>query len=216
MLLALDTATDFASIALYDGQAVVAELNWLSPRRHTVSLAVQVDQLLKLAALAPQDLTALAVGIGPGSYTGTRIAISYAKGVAAALALPLVGVSSLDALVYPHLPAQWPVCGLVAAGRGRYDWALYAANSSQPQRISDYGLHKLPQLLPQLQPPLLFVGELSPADKASLTQAWGADAHIVSPARAVRRAGALAELAWQRLQAGDVDDQVTLSPIYLS
>ncbi len=215
MLLALDTATRYASIALYDGQSVVAELNWRSDRRHTVELAPQVDNLLRLAGIAPADLTALGVSIGPGSYTGTRIALSYAKGVVLARDLPLVGVSTLDALAYPHLPAHRPLCAVVAAGRGRYCWAVYAAAEMQPERITDFGLDKLPELLPQIQPPMIFVGELNEEDMARLEAAWGKEAIVLSPARAVRRAGALAELAWKRLQAGDVDDPVALSPIYL-
>lgn len=215
MLLALDTATQYASIALYDGQTVIAELNWRSDRRHTVELAPQVDNLLRLADVTLADLTALAAGIGPGSYTGTRIALSYAKGIVLARDLPLIGISTLDALAYPHLPAPKPLCAVVAAGRGRYCWAVYASNELQPRRLTEFGLDKLPELLPQIQPPLIFVGELSPEDKARLATDWGGDAAILSPARSMRRAGALAELAWARLQADDVDDPITLSPIYL-
>ena len=215
MLLALDTATQYASIALYDGRAVIAELNWRSDRRHTVELAPQVDNLLRLAGVTPADLTALAVGIGPGSYTGTRIALSYAKGIVLARNLPLIGIPTLDALAYPHLPAPRPLCAVVAAGRGRYCWAVYAPGEQHPRRLTDFGLDKLPELMSQVQPPLSFVGELSPEDKERLLADWGTEVGIVPPALAVRRAGALAELAWARLQAGDVDDPVSLSPIYL-
>ncbi len=215
MLLALDTATQYASIALYDGQSVVAELNWRSDRRHTVELAPQVNNLLRLAGVAPADLTALATGIGPGSYTGTRIALSYAKGVVLARDLPLIGVPTLDVLAYPHLPAGRALCAVVAAGRGRYCWAVYAPDDPQPRRLTEFGLDKLPALLPRLPSPLLFIGELSSEDKALLDAEWGEDAIILPPALAVRRAGALAELAWARLQRGDVDDPVALSPIYL-
>jgi tRNA threonylcarbamoyladenosine biosynthesis protein TsaB len=215
MLLSLDTATQNASIALYDGESVVAELNWRSERRHTVELAPQVENLLRLANITPADLTALGVSIGPGSYTGTRIALSYAKGVVLARNLPLIGISTLDALAYPHLPASQPLCALVAAGRGRYCWTVYAPNAESPQRQTDFGLNKLPQLLPQIQPPMRFVGELSPEDKARLGAESGADALIPSPARSMRRAGVLAELAWDRLQGGDIDDPLSLSPIYL-
>jgi len=215
MLLALDTATQYASIALYDGQAVVAELSWRSERRHTVELAPQVANLLQLAGLGPADLTALAVAIGPGSYTGTRIALSYAKGIVLARQLPLVGIPTLDALAYPHLPAALPVCALVAAGRGRYCWTTYAAKEALPRRLRDFGLHRLPEILPELSPPMLFTGELNAEDKALLNDAWSHEAVLAPPALSVRRAGALAELAWQRLQTGDVDDPVSLSPIYL-
>ncbi len=215
MLLALDTATQYASIALHDGDAVIAELSWRSDRRHTVELAPQVDSMMALAGVTPADLTALGVSIGPGSYTGTRIALSYAKGIVLARDLPLIGIPTLDALAYPHLSAQQPLCAVVAAGRGRYCWAVYASGERHPHRLTDFGLDKLPELMSQVRPPLLFVGELSPEDKGRLAAEWGEEVSIVPPALAVRRAGALAELAWMRLQAGDVDDPVSLSPIYL-
>lgn len=215
MLLALDTATQYASIALYDGRAVIAELNWRSDRRHTVELAPQVANLLRLAGVTPADLTALGVAIGPGSYTGTRIALSYAKGVVLARDLPLIGIPTLDALAYPRLPATQPLCALVAAGRGRYCWTTYASGQARPQRLRDFGLARLPEILPELTPPMLFVGELSAEDKKLLGQAWGEAAGIAPPALAMRRAGALAELAWARWQAGERDDAITLSPIYL-
>ena len=215
MLLALDTATQYASIALYDGQAVMAELSWRSERRHTVELAPQVANLMQLAGVGPADLTALAVAIGPGSYTGTRIALSYAKGVVLARQMPIVGIPTLDALSYPHLPATLPVCALVAAGRGRYCWATYAAEESLPRRLRDFGLNRLPEILPELNPPMLFTGELDADAQALLRETWKQEAVLTPPALSVRRAGALAELAWQRLQAGEVDDPVSLSPIYL-
>ena len=215
MLLALDTATQFASIALYDGVAVLAELNWRSERRHTVELAPQVDALLALRNITPQDLTALAVAIGPGSYTGTRIALSFAKGIVAATGLPLVGVTTLDALAYPHIRTDAALCALVAAGRKRHCWASYAPGSGQPQRTSEWGLNRLPEILPELPSPVWLVGELSQDDVQWLRSRGGESLDIIPPALAVRRAGALAALAWPRLQAGDFDDPTTLSPIYL-
>ncbi len=214
MLLALDTATDFASIALYDGRQVLGEMNWRTQRRHTGEVMPQVEALLRLIGVGPTALTAVAVAIGPGSYTGTRVGVSLAKGMVAAAGLPLVGVPTLDVVAYPHL-GPWPVCALLAAGRGRYNAALYAAEMSWPRRLGDWQLGTLAELLARLSPPLRFVGELAPADAETLVQAWGDQAAIVPPALAVRRAGVLAALAWHRLQAGECDDPITLSPIYL-
>ena len=215
MLLALDTATQFASIALYDGVSVLAELNWRSERRHTVELAPQVDALFALRNITPQDLTALAVAIGPGSYTGTRIALSFAKGIVAATGLPLVGIPTLDALAYPHIRPDSALCALVAAGRNRYCWASYAPGSGFPERSSAWGLHRLPEILPQLTSPMRFVGELSQDDVHFLHSSGHESIDIITTSLAVRRAGVLAELAWLRLQTGDVDDPTTLGPIYL-
>jgi tRNA threonylcarbamoyladenosine biosynthesis protein TsaB len=214
MLLALDTATAFASVALYDGRQVLGEVSWQTQRRHTAEVMSQIEALVRLVGMGPAALTAVAVAIGPGSYTGTRVGVSLAKGMVAAAGLPLVGVPTLDVVAYPHLGA-WPVCALVAAGRGRYHAAVYAADIAWPRRLGDWQLGTLAELLARLTPPLRFAGELAPADAETLAQAWGDRAAIVPPALAVRRAGILAALAWRRLQAGERDDPITLSPIYL-
>lgn len=215
MLLALDTATDNASIALHDGGQVLAELSWRSRRRHTVELAPQVDALLRLAPAAPGDLTAVAVSIGPGSYAGTRVALSFAKGVIAALGLPLLGIPSLDVLAYPHLHPTLPLVTLIEAGRGRYNWASYAPGGPAPHRLRQWGLDPLPALLAQCPSPCRFVGEIDPAAAAQI-KAWDASAHLIPPGLGLRRAGVLAELAWQRLRRGEQDEPALLGPIYLS
>ncbi len=215
MLLALDTATDNASIALHDGAQVWAEISWRSRRRHTVELAPQVDALLRLAGAAPGDLTALAVSIGPGSYAGTRVGLSFAKGLVAALSLPLLGIPSLDILAYAHPHPTLPLVALIAAGRGRYNWALYAPAAALPQRQSAWGLDALPALLARCTPPLRFVGDLDAAAAAQI-QAWDAAATLIPPGLGLRRAGVLAELAWQRRRRGERDDPILLEPIYLT
>ena len=223
MHLALDSATDFASVALYDGKQILAESTWRSHRRHTVDLAPQVDALLRLVLITPLDLMAVAVSIGAGSYTGTRVALSLAKGVVFARNLPLVGLPTLDVVAYPHLDALLPVCALEAAGRGRYGWALYAPASGRSpatgqdglQRLSAWRLDRIEDLLPHLTPPVRFAGELSPEDAALIRHQWQDGADIVSPSLALRRAGVLADLAWRRWQAGETSEPSTLSPIYL-
>ncbi|NOZ71190.1 MAG: tRNA (adenosine(37)-N6)-threonylcarbamoyltransferase complex dimerization subunit type 1 TsaB [Chloroflexi bacterium] len=215
LMLALDTATQYASIALYDGEQVIAELNWRSQRRHTVELAVQVDNLFHLQHLTPNDLEVVAVAIGPGSFTGSRIALSYAKGLVAVNALPLVAVPTLDCLAYVAPSESTPICALVAAGRRRFCWAVYSKAGSSLQRQTDWGLHPLPEILTTLSAPTYFIGELNPTERADLLQAPQV-AGVAAAALSVRRAGVLAELGWARWQAKDIEDPVTLSPIYLS
>src|SRR5579859_1254317 len=119
MLLALDTATRFISIALHDGQAVAAEATWLAGAYHTVELAPQVALLLRRAGVEPGQLRGVAVAIGPGSYTGLRIGLGFAKGLSLANALRLVGVPTLDILMRAQPPRAERALALLQAGRGR-------------------------------------------------------------------------------------------------
>src|SRR5262249_9497463 len=91
MLLALDTSTGLASVALYDG-AVRAEATWRAGREHSTQVLPGAVRLLEQQRLEPSDLRGVAVAIGPGSYTGVRVGIALAKGLAVALHVPLVGV----------------------------------------------------------------------------------------------------------------------------
>ena len=223
MLLALDTATRHAGLALYDGAQVVAELNWTSHDAQTVELLPRVDQCLRWAGLAPRDLSALAVNLGPGSFTGLRVALSLAKGMALPHGLPLIGVPGMDLTAYPHLGQGRPVAAVIAAGRGRCYCSVYrtmpapAGDGSAVTVAAWQGWRSPVTLVDEAALPAtlptdaLVAGELSPALVAALAAQGLAAA---SPAMAPRRAACLAELGWLRWQAGQVDDPAALNPIY--
>ena len=127
MLLALDTSTKQAGVALYsDQRGLVAEYNWHSANRHTEELLPAVAQMLAQAGLKPTDLTAIGMALGPGSFTGLRVGLAAAKGLALAHGLPLLGIPTLDAAAYPHQAQPAPVVAVLQAGRGRIYWAPYA------------------------------------------------------------------------------------------
>ena len=100
MLLALDTATPFVTVALHDGEQdeVVVELRSDRPMKHAEQLAPLIDQALQRAGIVRQDLSAIAVGVGPGPFTGLRVGLVTARTLAFALDLPVYGVCSLDVL----------------------------------------------------------------------------------------------------------------------
>ena len=123
-LLAIDSSTDQAGVGLYDGVRV-AELSWVAGRTQTASLLGQIQHLLTLHQLTPSDLAAIAVAIGPGTFSGLRVGISVAKGLVLGLGIPLVGVPTLTAAALPLAGAGAAVVAIVAAGRDRLVWAEY-------------------------------------------------------------------------------------------
>lgn len=217
MLLAIDTATRQAGIALYDGaRGLVAENNWHSANRHTEELLPAIAQMLGQAGVAARALTAVGVALGPGSFTGLRVGLAAAKGLALAHGLKLLGVPTLDAVAYPHQAQPVPVVALLQAGRGRVYWAAYAHGPAGWGAQSPYMLGTAVDVANATVRPMLFVGEVTPADRETLIKFAGRPrVQFLPPALAMRRAGYLAELAWMRYQAGAADDPATLSPIYL-
>ena len=169
MLLAIDSATQFLSIALHDGRALRAEWSLDAGRQHSARLAPMIQQLMRQAGVNSADLQALAVAVGPGSYTGVRIGVALAKGLAAVADLPLVPLTTLEIVLEAHSPSryQWPLIATAPAGRSRVIWAKYAPGGDvwvlrRPAEISTWE-----DLLAACQPPVTISGEITSAGLAS-------------------------------------------------
>src|SRR4030043_35039 len=128
MELAIDTSTDSCSIGLSQQGEMIAELTWHSGQNHTVELVPNIVSLLNHNRASPQSLTAVFVAKGPGSFNGLRVGISTAKGLALALNIPLVGISTLEVEAYPFAFTKLPICPIHNAGRGEIAAAIYQQN----------------------------------------------------------------------------------------
>ena len=128
-LLAIDTATQYLSLALRDGESLLADCAMQVGRGHNEALAPLIEQLMARTGVTMAQLQALAVAVGPGSYTGVRIGVALAKGMAAARGLPLIGVTTLETLVAavppPHEEAPRELFVTLPAGRNRIIYATY-------------------------------------------------------------------------------------------
>lgn len=213
MLLAIDTATTRASVALHDGHTLRDEFTWEAVRKHTVTLAPHIRQILAASDVTAQALTALAVCIGPGSYTGVRIGVAVAQGLAVTRRLPLIGVSTLDILVAAQPPDPRPLYALFAAGRKRAGFARYRWRSSQWEIETEVEVVTWAELAEQFSEPSIVVGEIEPQGWDAL-RPLGDLVEIPPPARHLRRAGFLADLAWARLRAGERGRPADIRPLY--
>jgi len=215
MILAIDTATDWIGLALHDGTAVLAEFGWRSRRTQTIELAPALAQLWSRTGVAPADLNAVAVAIGPGSYTGLRVGLALAKGLALGQNLPLIGVPTLDILAAAVCRLETDLVAVAEAGRtrlwaGQYQWAAKRGW----ERIGEPMLTNWDELVGRLQVPVAFAGEIDAA-AARLIRRANRSAIIAPPAESVRRAATLAEIGWWRWKRKQVDDPATLAPLYL-
>jgi tRNA threonylcarbamoyladenosine biosynthesis protein TsaB len=189
LMLALDSATELASVALHDGERVLSETTWLAGREHSTRLLMEVERALARINRPARDVTGLVVTTGPGSFTGVRVAIGVAKGIAAGLGVPLWGVTALDVLSVSVAP-RYATLRYVA---GKPEGAIASAN--------------LEELVALVQPDELLVGDV-PLDPGLLGKS-------VSPSVSLRRAGHLAELGWAAFRAGVPSDPADVDAIYL-
>lgn len=214
MLLAIDTSTTQIGIACYDAGGVLGEVQWQSGRNQTTQLLPQLDLLLAHLERSPADIEAIAVALGPGSWSGLRVGLSTAKGLAIARDLPLIGIGTLDLLAYQHYRPGLPVCPLIRLGRDRVATAIFTDAPAAPYVSAGRNL-TLAELAGTVQGRTLFCGDLDADIRTALEPVFGSDARFPTGAANVRRAGFLAELGWQRWQAGTIDDRAALEPIYL-
>lgn len=149
MILAIETAVERVGVAIGDGTGARASAMLASDRRHAESLAPMIDFVLGQAGLKVRDIDHIAVDVGPGLFTGMRVGMATAQSMAWALEIPVIPVSSLDALAFGHGPGEDPVAVALDARRGEVYFALYRESAE----------HGEPRLL---QPPAV----MSPQDAA--------------------------------------------------
>jgi tRNA threonylcarbamoyladenosine biosynthesis protein TsaB len=217
MLLAIDTATRAVSLALSDGQTILAESTWLTSNHHTVELTPALHDLLARAGVSPPNLTALAVTRGPGSYTGLRIGMSLAKGLALAASppLPIISIPTLDvtAAAQPHLADR--LCAVAQAGRKRINAGYYRWGEDEGWQVdSEPFITEWGTLLETITGTWQVAGEIDPAGREAVSHRSQV---LVAPLAArLRRAGYLAQLAYRKLSAGQPADPALAAPVYLS
>jgi tRNA threonylcarbamoyladenosine biosynthesis protein TsaB len=232
ILLALDTSTRSVGVALYEAAHILSEFIWTSIDHHTVELAPAVAEALLRSGITARELSAVGVATGPGSFTGLRIGLALAKGIALARRLPVIGVPTLDILAAAQ-PVEAPeLAAVLRAGRGRLAVAWYrsaelagrlASEAEAPEAgkpagawlpAGEIAVLTAEELSRRIQQPTQVCGELTGEERRFLARKRK-NVLLASPAQSLRRPSYLAELAWQRWQDGKVDDAAALSPSYL-
>ncbi len=214
MELAIDTSSNIVSIALSDKGEIMAVLTWQTRQNHTIELLPNLVFLLRQAKVELASIEAIIVARGPGSFNGLRVGIGTAKGLAFALSIPLIGVNTLEAEVYPFAFTGLPLRAIQKAGRQEVATAVYRQRDNDWQCLEVDNLASIEALWRRTRQRTLFCGEI-PADIArQIQQNLGRRATICQNSGPAR-GSSLATLGWRRLSKGQHDDLLTLQPIYL-
>jgi len=214
LVLGIDTATRRASVGLIADGSILAEQSRLADASHAVSLLPLIDSVLAAAAVQVDELDAVAVSAGPGSFTGLRVGLSIAKGLTYATGARLVTVPTLEALARAVPAGDEPVCALLDARKGE----LYAAcfsRAAEFQWTMDERLLTPEQLMEVLPRPVVVIGDAVPRYGAWLRERAGDAVRLLPFEIHGPRGSIVAQLGRQSLQSvgGGADD--TAEPAYI-
>ncbi len=211
-ILAVDTSTHIASVAIADDRSVSAEYTLEVTNMHTARLIPLIDEVLRYTGCDLKQMDAFAVGLGPGSFTGVRIGVGTIKSICYALQKPVVGICTLDAIAFGLKDAGHPVCAMLDARRNEVYAAIY---NPPPTRCSEVMCVSIERLAEQIIQPCLLVGNGVRAYDEQIQTFLGSRAICAEPVFDLPRASMLTQLALSRLRSGKPDDFMALTPIYV-
>lgn len=217
-LLAWDTSTDNGVIAVGRGGVLVAERRFGVVRGHAGWLMPMIDRLMKEAGLGPADLGAVAVGTGPGGFTGVKVGVATAKAMALALGVPLVGITSLDLLAARAESGSFPLLASIDAKQGLLYAAGYSRGGPEPSRLTGYMCvtpGEAGEAAADLGGEVALAGHVPAALAEAAARAGGVVREVPPGAGDFPSGGSLIRLAASRLDAGDYGDAMTVNPLYL-
>jgi tRNA threonylcarbamoyl adenosine modification protein YeaZ len=175
-LLAIDTSTDYLSLAVMDGEKAVSRIHRSAPRSHSSLLMPMIGRILKRSKIKLKDLDGFCLSIGPGSFTGLRIGAATVKGLAFVTKKPIAAVPTFDAIAENGKRFNGVLCPVLDARKGKVYACIYKSDGKTVKKISGYLLMPAEELIGRLRKydNVLFLGDfaeraakLLPASKIS-------------------------------------------------
>ncbi|MGH9023483.1 MAG: tRNA (adenosine(37)-N6)-threonylcarbamoyltransferase complex dimerization subunit type 1 TsaB [Acidimicrobiia bacterium] len=216
VILGLDTATPGVGVAVGAGGQVIGQVQLNRERRHVEHVVPAIDFLCRHLGHSPSDLVAVAVGIGPGLFTGLRVGVTSARAIARALRIPVVPVASLDLLAYGARYADRLVTAVIDARRGEVFSARYRQAPGGIQRLTPYSVGSPGDLVADLAASgqeVLLVGDGAWRHRAAFEELERAE--IASPAHSFPSVAGLIELAVSRYEREEFCSPSEVVPLYI-
>jgi tRNA threonylcarbamoyladenosine biosynthesis protein TsaB len=207
-ILAIDTATQVCGVALNDGGHLVAEFRLHQRNVHNERLVTAVERLLADAGWRLPELQGIAVSIGPGSFTGLRIGVTVAKGLAYSLDIPLTGVNTLDVLAHGAGLTERVISVVIKARQGEMYHACYHRRAGQLTRDSEYRILTTAELASHLRDSVVIC---DPHGLVNEADSW----QLAAEAYCHSRPSVLAALGHAQLMAGQHVAVDLAEPFYL-
>jgi len=216
IVLGIETSTPQSSVALGTEQGTLASVS-VRGRTHQESVIPALESMLRWSGVELSHVGGVAVGIGPGLFTGLRVGVQTAKSLAQVLRAPMVGLTSLDVLAYSVRHASGPIGAVIDARRGEVFFAVYRPVPGGVLREGDFAVLSPDHLVGELEAlgeDVLLVGDGAILYRKEIEE-LGSKVEFASATRAHPQAPALVELSVPRFVREEHDRIVDLAPLYL-
>ncbi len=214
-ILAVDTATETCSVAVVDGDTPLSELTLTRDQTHSKHIMDMIDFILGISGLTISDIYGFAVTKGPGSFTGLRIGISTAKGLAFASDKPIVGVSTLDALAFQFALSPYLISPFLDARKGEVYFSRYRSVNGILTKEMQQQVLPPERAVCDIKEPTLFVGNGAIVYKNIIQDQVGKFAHFAPMSNNIVKAASVALLSMDRFKEDKTDDISTFVPCYI-
>ncbi len=215
VIVAWDTCMIRGVIAIARGRQLLAETYFEAAKGHSGWLMPEMDEALVTARVSRAEVTHVACGTGPGTFTGVKVGIACAKAVSMGLGVPVVGMPTLDLLAHAAPGIDRDILAVMDARRGQLYAAAFRPTDETLERLTDYMCVEPSSLCCVAAE--LDIGDLVVAGEATveLMDLLGKTRHVVTTGGDYPTGGALIKLASDMIESGDVSDAVSVAAIYL-
>ncbi|MBM3251655.1 MAG: tRNA (adenosine(37)-N6)-threonylcarbamoyltransferase complex dimerization subunit type 1 TsaB [Candidatus Omnitrophica bacterium] len=214
-ILAIDTSSNNLSIAISDDKGRVFEKNIYSEKKLSSLIIPSINLMLKKTKTSLRSLDALAVGLGPGSFTGLRIGVATIKALALGAAKPVIGIPSLDILARNVKADNLQICPLLDAKRDRVYTCFYQNRNKHFKKLNDYLLIEIKDFFKKIKTRTVFLGDGLNIYKDLIKDKLGRKAYFAEDKLWRVRAGNLVILAKERIKNKKFDNPDKIVPLYL-
>ncbi|MFT8314499.1 MAG: tRNA (adenosine(37)-N6)-threonylcarbamoyltransferase complex dimerization subunit type 1 TsaB [Clostridium sp.] len=216
-VLSIDSATEAATCAIIEDERLLGEITFNYKKQHSIILMTIIDNLLKNINTDISTIDGFVVSKGPGSFTGLRIGMATVKGLSQGSNKPFISISTLDALAYNMAYTTGIICPILDALRGNVYTALYQFEENNLNRLTDYKIISLEELLALVKEQnksVTFIGDGIKLFKEQIVK-YLPEANFAPTHLNVARASALGELGLKKLLQGKNDNLYNSAPIYI-
>ena len=217
-IIALDSSGMVASVAVFEDGVLLAEYTVNYKKTHSQTLLPMLDEVVKMTELELASVDAIAVAAGPGSFTGLRIGASTAKGLGLAMGIPLIPVSTLEALAYNLYGTCCLICPIMDARRDQVYTGIYRFEGEKLKAVKEpmaLGVDDLARSLNEMDQEVIFLGDGVPVYQDKLKTLIRVSCAFAPGHLSRQRAGAVAALGWRYYQEGKVQTAAEHVPEYL-